>query len=629
MLKIVLVVVGMWEGLALEAYSQSVVVTDDTFTGMTLEGHLWHWADTSHQLRPLQILAIRRSGAGEILWKSIPNMGDGDESHWVVFDSKHQGRATQQVVMEVYSSKLDAIECFLFSQQKLIRSTPVYSWKTPVWNRDLPYRAFTYKLEMMPNERQTILLRVVKKNGVLSIPIRLHEQKHFTASVQREYFMHGLTQGVMLLAFGLGIALFLLSKQWLYFFYAGHIVGIAVLLLAENHYLNQYLLDYSKLIAGPSAWAIGAMISIVCHTCFSWLFLKTGIFNRTIWALLGWGIIAIAGTVLGWLSVGFPLTDALAQFVLLFCLSYILIAFTLLLRSVYRRTPGAYLYMAAISPFWILALLTVLNILGNIPWFWFVKEIIDYGPVLEVAILCVGLAYTFQRDQREKLKGQLIISRLNEEVRSAHTDGQGAERKRIAYDLHDNLGGMVSAIRLTIEAMDASTFSQKEHEVYQHVLGMTRQAYNEIRLLSHNLQPDELEKFGLAQALQRLMAKLNNSQSIQFSLSMPPADRLAKDLEFNLYSICMELANNIIKHSQATEASFEFILRNGQMQVLVSDNGQGFIHNNTSDGMGMRTVQERTEQMGGTLNIHSRPGEGTLFEFSIPLSRPTHVSAQT
>ncbi len=238
------------------------------------------------------------------------------------------------------------------------------------------------------------------------------------------------------------------------------------------------------------------------------------------------------------------------------------------------------------------------------------------------------IAYRSRELQR---KNQALQEKVNalEEVKEALLKGQKIERRRVAADLHDNLGGMVSAIRLTIEAMDASTFSKKEHEVYQNVLGMTRQAYNEIRLLSHNLQPDELEKFGLAQALQRLMTNLNSSQPIQFSLHMNPSERLAKDLEFNLYSICMELTNNIIKHSQATEASFDFGGQNGQLQLFVTDNGQGFIPNNTSDGMGMRTVQERTEQMGGTLKIHSRPGEGTLFQFSIPLSRPAHVSART
>lgn len=220
------------------------------------------------------------------------------------------------------------------------------------------------------------------------------------------------------------------------------------------------------------------------------------------------------------------------------------------------------------------------------------------------------------------------LFRKNREIKEALLKGQKIERRRVAADLHDNLGGMMSAIRLTIEAMDASKLSKKEKEVYQSVLGMTREAYNEVRLLSHNLQPEELEKFGLSQAIQRLVNKLNNSQKIHFSALVNQLQELNKELEFNLYSICLELANNIIKHSGATEASFEFITKGTQLQLFVTDNGKGFIQNNTSDGMGMQNIQERTNQMGGTLKIHSEPGEGTMFRVIVPITPPIHVSRQ-
>lgn len=226
-------------------------------------------------------------------------------------------------------------------------------------------------------------------------------------------------------------------------------------------------------------------------------------------------------------------------------------------------------------------------------------------------LLLVGASFWYNRR----------LFRKNREIEEALLKGQKIERRRVAADLHDNLGGMMSAIRLTIEAMDVSKLSKKEKEVYQSVLYMTREAYNEVRLLSHNLQPEELEKFGLPEALQRLMHKLNNSQKIHFSVVVSHLQKLNKELEFNLYSICLELANNIVKHSGATEASFEFVTKGTELQLFVTDNGKGFIQNNTSDGMGMRNIQERTNQMAGKLKIHSEPGEGTMFRFIIPFTQ--------
>jgi signal transduction histidine kinase len=612
-------------GFASVAFPQQHVVVNTDFVKSSLQGNLWHISDSTHQLNPLQILAIRRQGGGTIPANSIPNLGDGNESHWVVFEIDNRALATQKLLLELYSSKLDAIAFFVFDGYELIRQTPIFSWRTPIENRDLPYRAFTYGIEIPSQKIQTVMLRLVKKNGVLSLPIRLHQQKSYILYMEQEHFMHGLTVGVMLLAFVLGMTLFLLSRQWLYFFYAGHIVGIAIFLLAEQNYLNQYLLPYCELAAGSSAWAIGAMVSTFNHNCFSLLFFKIGLLKRNFWVYLCWVVNAIATGIFCWLLFGFPLTDSLYQFVLFFSVAYILVAFALLLYSIFKRVPEAFLYTLAISPFWILAILTVLNVLDIVPRLWLVMELIDYAPALEVAILCIGLAYTFQRDQREKVKSLLVISSLREKVVSVRVDAQGAERRRVAADLHDNLGGMMSAIRLSIEAMDASELSQKEKAVYENVLTMTRQAYNDVRLLAHNLQPEELEKFGLPEALQRLVNKLNDSQTIRFSLTMNTLGRLNKELEFTLYSICLELANNIVKHSQATEASFEFVDGGQHFQLLVTDNGKGFIQHNTSDGMGMKNIQERTVQMEGTLKVHSRPGEGMLVQFMIPLRSSTHV----
>ena len=267
-------------GMTNVGVSQQSIQVDDAFKEGTLENHLWHWADSTHKLTVNKILALRQAGKGTLLTNSVPNLGDGNDSHWVIFEVQNKGKATQNLVLELYSSKLDTIEFFVFSGYTLIRATPAFSWQTPIANRDLPYRAFTYSLTLPINQSQTVVLRIVKKNGVLSLPIRLHQQKQFTLYVGNEELIHGLATGVMLLAFLLGVSLFLLSGKWLYFFYAGHIVGLALLLLSEEHYLNQYFLPYSTLIAGPGAWAIGAMISIFNHNFFSLLLLKLTSKNR-------------------------------------------------------------------------------------------------------------------------------------------------------------------------------------------------------------------------------------------------------------------------------------------------------------------------------------------------------------
>ncbi|OIN60352.1 tetratricopeptide repeat-containing sensor histidine kinase [Arsenicibacter rosenii] len=221
----------------------------------------------------------------------------------------------------------------------------------------------------------------------------------------------------------------------------------------------------------------------------------------------------------------------------------------------------------------------------------------------------------------------------NREIEDALLRGQTLERKRVAADLHDNLGGTLSAIKLSLSALNPGKLSEREQLVYQNLVTMTREAYAEVRNLSHNLQPDELEQEGLGRALCRLIQKLNNTQLTQFTLAAGELPRLNKTTEFHLYSICLELANNILKHSRATEAHIQFKRVNNDLNMIVRDNGRGMesvVHQHDNHmqmvGMGLRNIQARTEAMKGRLEVYSEVGEGTTFFFVLPLTKDTvHV----
>ncbi len=147
-----------------------------------------------------------------------------------------------------------------------------------------------------------------------------------------------------------------------------------------------------------------------------------------------------------------------------------------------------------------------------------------------------------------------ILIRKNEEFRAALLQGQTLERQRIAADLHDNLGSTLSSLRWSLEAIDTTKLTAPEQAVYATLNQQVCQAYDDVRLLSHNLLPDELAKQGLFATLTNLIDKLNRNTSVRFSLVLPnPPKRMDSRIEFELYSICLELLNNTLKHANATE----------------------------------------------------------------------------
>ncbi|MFD2935993.1 tetratricopeptide repeat protein [Spirosoma flavum] len=207
----------------------------------------------------------------------------------------------------------------------------------------------------------------------------------------------------------------------------------------------------------------------------------------------------------------------------------------------------------------------------------------------------------------------------NREIEEALLRGQTLERKRMAADLHDSLGGLLAAIKVSMSALNPAHMAEREQQIYHNLLTMTKEAFAEIRYLSHNLQPDELEKQGLSEALARLVSKLNLTQKVAFRLDNVELPRLDKTTEFNLYSICIELCSNILRHSEATEADILFRQFNNELNMIVKDNGCGM---NPADatGMGLHNIQARMDLIRGRYEIHSGVGEGTTFIFILPVS---------
>ena len=249
-----------------------------------------------------------------------------------------------------------------------------------------------------------------------------------------------------------------------------------------------------------------------------------------------------------------------------------------------------------------------------------IKELSNERLFLLVGALLLALlgVLLFWYNRKLRTKNQELQAK-NHQISEALLKGQTTERRRVAAELHDNLGGLLAALKLTINALDTSDLHPQEQEIYGQMVGMINDANRQVRSLSHNLLPEELAEIGLVASLEKLVSKLNISHQTQFDLRiMGLAKPLDKQTEFNLYAIVLELCNNILKHANASEATVELMEKNDILQLLVSDDGTGFEANNsTKEGMGLRNLYERAEAVGGVVRVHSQKGEGTVVSLKI------------
>lgn len=185
----------------------------------------------------------------------------------------------------------------------------------------------------------------------------------------------------------------------------------------------------------------------------------------------------------------------------------------------------------------------------------------------------------------------------------AKLDGEVEERIRIARDLHDGLGGMLSLLRMKIE-QDAD-----KGETLQHLDATSR----ELRHVAHHLMPEQLLRSGLTTALSDLALSMPNTEFYNTGDDDRP---LAKDLEIVLYRCTYELVNNAVKHSEAGTITIELNHHGSNVMLVVSDDGHGFDPSRASHGRGLKNISERIARYNGRMNIDSSP-EGTRVSITV------------
>ncbi|MBN2596115.1 MAG: hypothetical protein JXR82_04940 [Marinifilaceae bacterium] len=197
-----------------------------------------------------------------------------------------------------------------------------------------------------------------------------------------------------------------------------------------------------------------------------------------------------------------------------------------------------------------------------------------------------------------------------------------SERRRIAMDLHDGLGAMLSSVGLYSKILEKEFKDDlKTHGKLNQITMLSNQALQTVSEVINNLNPSILNRYDLVESLERLCARVNGIGNIKLQLeSKKFFGEINKSTEVILYRIISELINNTIKHANATEA---FITIKGNTKVILyyQDNGSGFdsrkISLHEKNGMGLLNIIDRVESIGGDCFIETNPGNG--FAITIEL----------
>jgi signal transduction histidine kinase len=253
------------------------------------------------------------------------------------------------------------------------------------------------------------------------------------------------------------------------------------------------------------------------------------------------------------------------------------------------------------------------------------KQLIVYVLIGAVIIIALGGAFFIHHtrsraiiaEQNNKISEQKIKELEKErQLIATHAvlHGEETERTRLARDLHDGLGGLLSGLKLSLNNIKGNIFlSENNVDQFNKALGLLDVSMRELRRVAHNMMPEALTKFGLKEALHDFCSSIDNSKTEVKLRFYGEEKRIDQKLEISLYRIVQELINNALKHANATEIAVLIVQEEQRIHLTVQDNGKGFDTEalKTSKGAGLPNIRSRVESLNGHLDVYSKPDKGT------------------
>lgn len=218
--------------------------------------------------------------------------------------------------------------------------------------------------------------------------------------------------------------------------------------------------------------------------------------------------------------------------------------------------------------------------------------------------------------KQQQLVHQLEIEKMNKDhhisLLSAILEGQESERSRLARDLHDGLGGLISGIKLDLAERANSLADNASKFIFTPVLNHIDHAIQELRRIAHSMMPELLLKAGLAEACREYCRKLRNER-LEVTCQIFNVKGMDKEREMVLYRIMQELLTNVIKHAQARTVLVQLQQIDDQISLTVEDDGIGFDTKDekSKQGAGWKNIHSRVQYLKGAIDLYSEHGKGT------------------
>ncbi len=241
---------------------------------------------------------------------------------------------------------------------------------------------------------------------------------------------------------------------------------------------------------------------------------------------------------------------------------------------------------------------------------------------LMVFFIALTLSWYFRYKQKQRALLNAEIIRQQELRMRAVLETQEEERDRIARELHDGVGQMLSGLKMNWQSVLHKIIPEEKSQPprIQEIDRILDEVYHEVRNISHQMMPKVLREIGLFAAIEDMLEKNLKKTRIEYELeSIGKEEKLKPEIELNLFRVCQELLSNVIKHANADRLELQLINRKNVLLLLIEDNGKGFEYEKNSEkGIGLLNIASRITLLRGEIKYEQAERGGTRVSIRIP-----------
>ncbi len=570
------------------------------------------------------------------------------EDLWVKIVITNKSNTDRRLYLYLDNALINYVEYYEYEGQKQL-SHQLTGDAFPISERLIQYRNPIYNIKVAYNQTKTIYL-LFKLNGrKIHTPLQLYSQDRLIEHISKKESNISFYYGILAALSALSIMFFFLIKEKVYIYFASYLTSQTLLQLSTSGFAAIYLWPNFTFWVDRSL-PILMSLTIISGLSFLLAFVERSKFKH--WQIVlikvyqAFAILIIIGSFFEG-DIYYASIWLLYRMIPPFYIGLIVLALYFFAKN---YLPARFFVVGIIGSFISIFAIMFYSLMrehNNV----FTNEYVLFGEVLKSTMLTLALLdrFRYYKEEKDKIQLQMIeqLEELNKyreninkdlsekvsektrelnqkqyEVKRALLLGEEQERKRIATELHDGMGSMLSTLKLNAESieLDEKHLSEKELVAYKNIIDLIDKACIELRNISHNMLPTGMEQFGLIQSLQSIIKKINNSSKTNFNLDTYNLnERFNRELELSLYRITLELINNIIKHSGAKNATIQLIKNDDSITLMVVDDGVGFDSNKIKEGMGLHNIKSRVDVFNGKLTIDTQPERGSTFIIEIPI----------